>query len=119
MKYERSTGFAVRSELARGVHIVAVSGEVDIANKAVLAAALASAPDRVLVDLSAVRFMDSSGLAALVGAQQHRNGRGGRLAVILPAGSVVQRLLELSGVEGLFDAYPDRAQALDALARLP
>lgn len=109
------TGFEVRTDMVRGVRVVTVSGEVDIASKADLAAALAATGDRLLVDLSAVTFMESAGLAALVAARHAVNGHGERLAIVCLPGGRVRRLLDLTGVDELFVTYPSREQALEAL----
>ena len=56
---------------AAGVPIVSVSGELDSSNAASLEAAVAPIaaehPERLVFDLSRLRFMDSAGIAVLVG----------------------------------------------------
>jgi anti-sigma B factor antagonist len=87
--------FAV-GELRAGNRIVLVAaGEIDIATVPALHAALARAyatgADEVWLDLSAVDFMDSTGIHALVDAEH-------RLAVICPDGPV-RRVLTVAGVD--------------------
>src|SRR5687768_6976127 len=70
----------------RGVAIVAVSGEIDVATSEAFEDALAaSVRDRdeagVVVDLTDVTFMDSSGLNALVRAMERHKRLGSNLAV--------------------------------------
>jgi anti-sigma B factor antagonist len=115
MTLERTFGFELGADLIRGVRVVAVSGEIDLSRKSAVASALESDGVPLLVDLSAVTFMDSSGLAALVAARDDGNGAAPRLALVCPPGSCVRRLLDLTGVEGLFAVYPSRQDALEAL----
>jgi anti-sigma B factor antagonist len=52
---------------------------------------------RLLIDLSGLEFMDSTGLAAMVRAQRSARENGHRLA-LRPGPSQVQRLFELTGL---------------------
>ncbi len=56
-----------------------------------------SQPGRLLVDLSGVEFMDSTGLAAIVRAQRSANTNGHKLLLRRAAGQV-QRLFDLTGM---------------------
>ena len=55
-----------------GVPIVAVSGDLDISNadalEATVASIVAGRPERLIFDLTRLRFMDSAGIAVLLGA---------------------------------------------------
>jgi anti-sigma B factor antagonist len=88
---------------------VAVAGEVDIDTaprmRLALAAALAAA-SRVVVDLGAVTFMDSSGLAALIATHQKAAATGAtlRLQHVPP---LVLRLLTVTGMDSLFVIAPE------------
>ena len=55
----------------------------------------------VVVDLAAVTFMDSSGLAVLVQARQQCQGSCRRLLLVHPSPPVI-RLLEVAGLDGWF-----------------
>jgi anti-anti-sigma factor len=72
---EDTPGAEARIEVstdASGTPTVTVSGDLDMSNADALKAALASVaakrPQRVIIDLSGVRFMDSAGIAVLVDA---------------------------------------------------
>ena len=68
-----------------------------------LAAALGTAPDgatRVVVDLSAVTFLDSSGLNALVHARRELSGREVSFRIVSPKDQVVRRVLEITQLTG-------------------
>jgi anti-sigma B factor antagonist len=82
--------------------VLVLSGEIDSYTAPDLAARLASEPVVEVVDLSAVTFIDSSGLRTLIEADRSRQGDGGRIMLRAPSASV-QRLLEISGLAGHFD----------------
>jgi anti-sigma B factor antagonist len=76
------------------------SGEID----AHTAPELASAIDRfdggdLALDLSAVEFVDSSGLRVLIESHQRLQDGGRQLRIVSPS-PAVQRLFQISGVDG-------------------
>ena len=76
---------------------------------------LARGQTLVVVDLSAVGFMDSTGLAVLLRALRALAGRG-RLACA-GAGEGLRRLFEVTRLDkGLLDIHPDADTAAKALA---
>src|SRR3954462_1424128 len=78
--------------------LVRVSGELDIATADTLRSHLERFSDEhVLLDLSDVTFMDSSGISTLV--WKHRNG-GVTLRALRPA---QMEILEVTGLVGVFD----------------
>jgi anti-sigma B factor antagonist len=82
--------------------VVAADGEIDLATSPRLRAALLEAiedQDRVLVDLRAVIFMDSTGIATLLAAAEAARGRGIDLAV--DPSRTVRNVLELVGAEAV------------------
>ena len=67
-----------------------------------------SAPDRVIVDLSEVDFIDSSGLGAIVAAmKQLREGQRLELAGLTPTVNKVFRLTRMDTVFSLFDTLEE------------
>jgi anti-anti-sigma factor len=97
-----SPPFAV-DELRYGDRFVLVAaGEIDISTVSGLRAALARAydtgADEVWLDLSAVEFMDSTGIHALMEAER-------RLAVICPDGPV-RRVLTVADLGSAIAVYP-------------
>ncbi len=67
--------------------VVASRGELDVRDAEAVAAALTAAADRgnvVVVDLAGLRFIDASGMAALVRARQHARHLGGDLVLAAP-----------------------------------
>ena len=98
-------GLKVEKTVQEDVHTVAVHGEVDLYSspklrEAVLSASLA-ATHSVRVDLSAVTYMDSSGVATLVEALRACNGRS--IPFVLQAPShAVMKVLQLSRLDAVF-----------------
>jgi anti-sigma B factor antagonist len=111
--HETFPSFDLTVERGNTVTTVAASGELDLAAAPELAAAVARHHDaRLLVlDVTAVTFIDSSGVRALIEADRSRAGAGSRLAVLAGEGPV-RRMLELCGLEGrlaLVTDHPARA----------
>jgi anti-sigma B factor antagonist len=106
--------FDVRAEQAGDTTIVAVTGEVDIATAPSLRAALAGVPADapLVIDLSAVTFMDSTGLAILLEAVR---ARGERVAIVCPEGPA-RLLFAVSGTEDELPLHGTRADAVRAVA---
>jgi anti-anti-sigma factor len=86
--------------------VIALSGEFDLAGvqefEAVLKKRESQAPAVVVVDLNGLQFMDSSGLRALVMADQRATQAGRRLAIV-PGPTVVRRVFEITQLEERLD----------------
>jgi anti-sigma B factor antagonist len=81
--------------------VLSLGGELDLQSapelERELAAIRSDRPRRMLLDLSQLEFMDSTGLAVIIGAEQAAAADG--ISVRLRAGGPqVQRLFELTGV---------------------
>ena len=80
------------------------SGELDLATvdrfRREVQAALADAPEELVLDLRDVTFLDSSGIAVLASALRAQQVRGGRLVLAHPQG-IVGRALDLVGLGAL------------------
>jgi anti-sigma B factor antagonist len=81
--------------------IVAVAGELDLASSPTLEQELErvwdGSPERLIIDLRGLEFMDSTGLSIIVGAQQ-RLAEDGQTLSLVRGSAQVQRLLDLTGV---------------------
>jgi anti-anti-sigma factor len=89
----------LRSSYRSGALLVEAEGEVDMATAPQLAAALRAAPDRarrVVCDLSAVSFLDSSGLNALVQSERELAGREIAFRVVSPKDQAVRQVFEIT-----------------------
>jgi anti-sigma B factor antagonist len=96
--------FSISTRALPQTLVVSVGGELDIATagrlRSVLLDALAEPDVGVLVDLADVRFMDSSGLAVVIGGWKRAVAGGRAFALARPATSVA-RLLELTRTDQL------------------
>lgn len=99
-----------------GYAVVCAHGEIDLATvsdlRQVLAEATAQPAPQVLVDLTAVTFMDSSGLHALISALRAAQSSGGDLKLV-GAGSRVRKVIDLTGLDQLFPIHPTLTAAID------
>ncbi|HSL59112.1 MAG TPA: STAS domain-containing protein [Acidimicrobiales bacterium] len=87
--------FTVRARLDGPLHVIEMSGELDVVSRTVAIDECASIDHRdVLVDLSGLTFMDCAGYGALVTARTSLERRGGSLVLTSPAGQP-QRLIAL------------------------
>jgi anti-sigma B factor antagonist len=97
--------------------VVALRGELDIADAVSVAAALAAVAARdleIIVDLAGLEFIDSSGVAALARGRKHARHAGGDLVLAAPQRQVLRvltltRLIEVFPVHASVDEAADRA----------
>ena len=104
-----------RSDIVMAV----VEGEIDLSNApgllVELTAAVPNSARGLLLDLSGLEFLDSSGVHMLYDVADRLATRQQRFAVVLEAGAPPRRAIELSGVEPAAWLHPDQASALAAL----
>ncbi len=95
---------SMRSEREGDVHTLRLSGELDLATAAGVQRELehveATDAESIVLDLSELTFMDSTGVRLLVTAHARARADSNRLT-LLRGGRAVQRILQLSGVEAL------------------
>jgi anti-sigma B factor antagonist len=88
--------------------VLALVGELDLASTAELAASfddlLGTGAD-IVVDLTDLRFIDSTGMAVLVRAQKAAEANGHRVTLRHPAANVA-KTLGLAGLESVFVIEP-------------
>ena len=110
---------SLSSEDVEGRRVVSVRGEVDVYSAPALRKALHDAMDPehagLLVDLSDIAFIDSTGLGVLVAGQNRAGELGGKLDVVC-AQERVLKLFRITGLDEVFGIYPTRAEALAAIA---
>jgi anti-sigma B factor antagonist len=99
--------------------IVTVDGELDIVTAPVLRERLntlaGAGVRRLVIDLSAVPFMDSVAVAALV-STKHQLGEGARIAVVVEEGAYTQMIFEVAGLPQWLDLVHTREAALERVA---
>lgn len=114
---------AVSSERVPGGWLVDVAGEVDLHTAPRLRAALddvtdgspGDAPADVVVDLTHVGFIDSTGLGELVGARKALARHDATLHLAVTSGRIL-RLLSLTGLDEMLPVHRSRDEALAAIA---
>ena len=111
---------AVSTETGPGsIATVRPQGRLDLlaaaAVKAAITATVAGGHCRLIVDLAAVTFMDSSGLGALIGGLRAARLAGGDLRLARPTEQIVL-LLELTTLDRVLRPYATLAAALASYA---
>ncbi len=94
---------------------IAVSGEVDVATAPTLREHFYAAVDRgrevVVVNLSAVTFIDSTALGVLIGTQERGAEQGTQLRIILKEPRIV-KIFEITGLTERFSIFPTVVEAV-------
>ena len=67
--------------------------------------------NQLVVDLSAVTFLDSSGLGAIIGGLRRTRAHGGDLVLVCPD-SEIRRAFELCDLDRVFNLHADLAAAV-------
>ena len=108
-------------DLSIHVHVVddmqvfELTGSLDIATSPTVRAALTSASERgshrLIVDLTRVDFLDSTGLGALIGGQRRAKEFGGEVRLVAKEGQIL-RLLRITGLLKVFAVYPNLDEAV-------
>jgi anti-sigma B factor antagonist len=107
--------FEVLVSHASGMPVLEVGGEIDVASapefERSLSDFISKTPEIIVVDMSAVSFIDSTGLGVLVGAEAEvrENGKNLRLVVTQPH---ITKLLELTGLDAVFTVLSDTNDAV-------
>ncbi len=98
-----------------GTAIVAVAGEIDLSRSGefqqALLGVLDEGPDRIVVDLADVPYMDSSGVASLVKLLSRARREEVVLRLAGP-GDRVRSIFEITRLDTVFDIYPGVEEAL-------
>ncbi len=116
---------AAASDLARvdiqdhdGVHVAAITGEIDISNVDDVTRRLIALPNfapGLVVDLRLVTYMDSTGISMLHDLAGRMRERSQKLIVVCPPGSPPRRVLELTGLIARTTVVDDLAPAVQTL----
>ncbi|MFJ3224792.1 STAS domain-containing protein [Streptomyces sp. NPDC086783] len=89
------------------VRVVVLHGEIDHSIRDHLRRALLTheAHPRIVVDLSGVTFMDSTGVNVLIAAHRAAVGAGGWIRLAAPQESVL-RVIRIVGLDAVIPCYP-------------
>lgn len=99
-----------------GVEIIKLEGKITIGSgdtqlREVISNALNSGKQKILLDMSGVTTIDSSGIGELVGSYTTVTNRGGKLKLLhLPA--KLNELLHVTQLITVFEVYENEAEAL-------
>ncbi len=114
------SGVDLNTRECDGYAVVELRGELDVTDAAGVAAALAVVvvrePD-IIVDLAALEFIDSSGVAALARGRKQARHAGGDLRLAAPRQQVT-RILASTRLIDAFSVYASVAEAACAAASL-
>jgi len=98
-------------------NVVPLKGEIDLHVSPSVTASLnqmiEKKPERLVVDLSEVTYIDSAGLAALIEAMQKVEGYGGKF-LLAGLQETVRSIFEISRLDQVFQIFPDADAALAA-----
>jgi anti-sigma B factor antagonist len=113
---------SLASNTVAGHTVLSVRGEVDMYSAPTLRDRLADLIDSghhtVIVDLSEVGFLDSTGLGTLVAARTSATESGGALPVVCDQERVL-KLFRITGLDSVFDLHASVADAVHALPSPP
>ncbi len=104
---------------AADVTIVSLAGRLDVRTSPQfstrLAEMLIAEQPRVVLEASGLSYLSSAGCRALLVAAKAASSRGGKL-VLCSMTVPVRRVVEIAGLEEVFETYPSREEALASLA---
>jgi anti-anti-sigma factor len=107
-------------DISRAGHtdVLDVRGELDAGSALALAGPLTDIANdgdsHVVLDLSGLSFMDSTGMSVLLNARRRLTRQGRNLLVVCPSGPVM-RLFELTSLIDTLRVHPSKDAALAAL----
>lgn len=103
----------IEVERDRDTMVIKLHGELDLASAPAFAAELEETRTQdqsvIVIDLTQLEFMDSTGLRSILVAHDHCGEHGQRFAII-PGGRQVARLLEIARVEDHLDLISSLAE---------
>lgn len=91
-------------------HVLAVSGDIDIFTTPEFVTALEEAvgAERVIVDLSDCRYIDSTGISALFRWQQKTEGK---IRLVVGEQDIIRRIFQVTRVDQFIEIFPSLAAA--------
>ena len=108
----------IHTEIIEDKTVLAPQGDVDLSSapqlRTILGPVLEGENPRLLIDLSAIGFMDSTGVGVMVNALNRIKEKGGAIAFCKPTPRV-HRVLQIAGLLKALPLYESRDDALAAL----
>ena len=106
-------------EIDAETQVIALGGEIDLYTapefKERMVELIEDGKKRIVVDLSAATFIDSTTLGVLVGGVKRLRPAGGSLALVCTDQNIT-KIFEITGLDRVFPIHASRDQALAALA---
>jgi len=98
----------ISEKICNSITVIAIQGMLDASSARQLKNYSSAAPssDTIIIDLSEVDFLDSSGLGALVGMARKQNEAGGNVTLAC-MNDKVRKVFEITQVYRLFNIYDD------------
>jgi anti-anti-sigma factor len=107
--------FDIRSQSLKRVELITVSGRIDSSNAAefdnYLRDATSDGRHNVVLNLNGVTYMSSAGLRAIVALLRESKKHRGDVRIATPS-ERVKEVLQLAGLDSLFDMYDDETAAV-------
>lgn len=112
-----SAGLDIHHRVADGTLTVEVAGEVDLDTAPEMGRAIIDSIDQAgggpcVLDLTAVTFLDSAGLTALLEATLHAEDQRERLGIVVDANRPVIRPIQVTGLDEVLPLYHTIDEAL-------
>jgi anti-sigma B factor antagonist len=102
-------------ERAEDYSIISVRGEIDLHTapkfETVMERVAGDGFQTVVVDMSSVSFMDSTGLSALMRARDYLEERDVSFRLVSPS-HAVDRIFSVTGFQDYFEIFPSREDAI-------
>lgn len=102
------------------IPVVKVTGEIDVSTapefKSVINKAVIACATDLIVDLTDVSYMDSSGFGTLLGATKRIRPRGGTVTLV-GCNPAIERMLKITRLDTIFGMFPrvdDAVQSIQA-----
>lgn len=100
------------------IPVVKVAGEIDVCTapefKSIINKAVFSGADNLIIDLTDVSYMDSSGFGTLLGATKRLRPRGGMVNLV-GCSEAIERMLKITRLDTIFGVFPRVEDALESM----
>lgn len=117
-----STPFSITQRLLNGYPIVEVCGEVDLSTASEFKSAIHKIVEdghkHIIIDMSQISYMDSSGFGVLLGACKRVHPQNGTIRLV-GCNPIISRMLNITRLDILFQIYGTLEEALKEVPNNP
>lgn len=114
--------FTLQVQRVQDTIVIELSGEFDIYSaprfKEMVAAHLQRGDHSFVIVLDSLRYLDSSGIAAVITAYRKVQNASGSLRLVV-SDPRIKHVLAIAGISRLLEVFPTRREALEAAATIP